>query len=201
MRARGFSAARRRVLAGALAALAPTGVLAHTPYRQWDVYRRKHLLLGASRDDPDSYETAKRLAALLGERLPRSKARVARAPNRERLASLVSTGQLMIVLLRDDEARAARTGSAPFERFGPFDLRLLGVAGQHLLLARPDLPAHHAWLISSALGGDAFAAAAARSGATGVPLHPGSAAFGAGDLIPPVATEVEAPGDDHHREP
>ena len=43
---------------------------AHTPYGQWVVYRKKHLLIGAHRADPATYELAKKLAAVLAHSLP-----------------------------------------------------------------------------------------------------------------------------------
>jgi len=53
----------------------------HTPYKQWQVYRRKHLLIGANKAEPPTYELGKKIAALLLEELPESRARVARAPH------------------------------------------------------------------------------------------------------------------------
>ena len=53
---------RRAVVAGASCLLIGRAA-AHTPYRQWDVYRQKHLLIGTCRADPDSYPLGKRLVA------------------------------------------------------------------------------------------------------------------------------------------
>ncbi len=53
----------------------------HTPYGQWVVYRKKHLLIGCHKADPETYDLAKRVVALLDAHLPAAKSRVARAPN------------------------------------------------------------------------------------------------------------------------
>jgi len=72
-------------------ALARRPALAHTPYKQWVVYRRKHLLIGCHRQDPGTYVLAQRLVKVLQTRLPDARARIARAPTAGRLASLLGT--------------------------------------------------------------------------------------------------------------
>ena len=78
-------AGRRALLAAALASavvLVPGGVLlAHTPYRQWKVYRQRHLMIGASREDPATYPKVKEIQAFLEKHLPEASARVAPGPN------------------------------------------------------------------------------------------------------------------------
>jgi len=50
----------RRGLVGAVAALAVAAPAhAHTPYRQWVVYRKRHLLVGCHRGDAPAYPRAK----------------------------------------------------------------------------------------------------------------------------------------------
>ncbi len=85
---RGFLRAGLRVGLLGAAALA---LGAHTPYCQWKVYRRRHLLIVASKTDPEAYRTAAALATALAEHLPESKARPSRAPSLERVASLVAS--------------------------------------------------------------------------------------------------------------
>lgn len=145
----GFS--RRTVLAGAACLLAGRAGLAHTPYRQWDVYRQKHLLVGTCRADPASYPLGKRLVSILAKGLPDSKARVTRAPNQTRLASLITTGQLELVLFALPEALALAAGEAPFADYGPYPLRLVFEVDGYGLVGDEAFPARHAWLVTGAL--------------------------------------------------
>ena len=149
----------------------------HTPYRQWEVYRKKHLLIGCHRGDPETYALAQRIEALLAEHLPAAKARVARAPHAGRLASLLGTGQLEIAVLAADEAAAMLRGSGTFAPYGPVAVRLLAPVGDRLLVARPDFPDRHAWLVTGALVGTPLTPAALGPDEAAVAWHPGSRAF------------------------
>jgi hypothetical protein len=174
---------RRRVLT-ALALLSLAGVTrAHTPYRQWVVYRRKHLLIGTTRADPDGYRLGKELAAVLVSELPESRARVARARDARRLASLMATGQLRVALLDTHGALAMAAGDPPFQDFGPQDLRVLLVMERRLLVAVAALPDRHAWLVTGTLLEAGFGDRdPGRS--VELPLHRGSLAYVSGTDIP-----------------
>lgn len=124
---------------------------AHTPYRQWVVYRKKHLLIGAHRADQTTYGLAKKLAAVLAHNLPKSKCRVARAPTAQRLASLIGTDQLDVAVLNSADAIGMLNGSGQFEPYGPISIRQLAKIGGRLLVAHQRLPARHAWLIAATL--------------------------------------------------
>ena len=54
---------RRHVLKSAAAFSTWLLASGHTPYKQWQVYRRKHLLIGANKADPPTYELGKKIAA------------------------------------------------------------------------------------------------------------------------------------------
>ena len=192
---------RRSVLrlAGLLGVVLVTG--GHTPYRQWQVYRRRHLLIGTSRSDPPSYALGKRIVEVLLEHLPESSARVTRGPDPWRLASLLTTAQLDVVLLSEDDASALRDGHPPFEAFGPTELRALFRAGDHLLITRPDFPDRHAWRVAGTLTTQAslLPEAAPAGPEEPVPVHPGALAFAAGEPLPAgteIASEDEG-GPDH----
>lgn len=180
---------RRSVLWVLLAAPASR---AHTPFQQWVVYRRKHLLIGTNKADAGSYELGKQLVVQLAEKLPESKPRTARAPNAERLASLLTTEQLLVVLLRPEDALNLRLGKPPFAAFGPFDVRLLADMGAYYLVSSPVLPDHHAWLICKAL---APVAARAKTSAS-IPYHAGAERFLSGGAMPRIS-EVDEPGRSH----
>jgi hypothetical protein len=87
--------ALRLVVTGAASLLAG----GHAPYGQWGVYRKRYLLILTTRADPTSYELGTRIAAVLAERLPDSRARVSRAPHTERIASLMSSKQMDVALI------------------------------------------------------------------------------------------------------
>jgi hypothetical protein len=142
---------RRHVLKTAAALSVWLLASGHTPYRQWDVYRKKHLLIGANKADPPTYELGKKIAALLAEELPESRARVARAPHAWRLASLMTTEQIELVLLSSEDAQALRDGKGGFEAFGKTELRSLFRFGSYWLVSRPDFPADHAALLTETL--------------------------------------------------
>ena len=171
---------RRRALwlsAGAAMVLLLGG---HTPYGQWVVYRKKHLLIGCHKADPETYDVAKRVVALLEKHLPAVKSRVARTPDAGRLASLLGTAQMAVATLGAADAAAMLRGTGRFEAYGAIALRILTPVAGRLLVARADFPVRHAWLVTGALVGTDLAPTPKRPGDFGIPWHPGSLAFLAG---------------------
>lgn len=142
---------RRQVLKAAAALSVWLLASGHTPYRQWDVYRRKHLLIGANKADPPTYELGKRIAAVLLKELPESRGRVARAPHAWRLASLITTDQIQLILLSGEDVQALSNGRDGFEAFGKVELRALFRFGGYWLICRPDFPEDHAVLLTRTL--------------------------------------------------
>lgn len=167
---------RRAALKSALAFIFLAGAAkAHTPFGQWVVYRKKHLLIGAHREDPETYEIAKSLTAALAHSLPKAKSRVARAPTAQRLASLIGTGQLDVAVLSEDDAIAMRDGKAKFKPYGRIELRLLAKLDSHLLVVHERFPARHAWLVAAALAHEDLAEKHTPNDP--IDLHKGSLAF------------------------
>lgn len=187
-------------IAGAAALLLP----AHTPYEQWVVYRRRVLLIGSSRDDPEGYALARQVAATLAEGLPESRARASRAPTAGRLANLIATDQLGYAVLPWSQGTALARGRPPFADLGGVALAgLFGLKG-HVLVSRPDVPASHAYLIARTLNrangsatGDRFDLAKAEGA---VALHPGVQEYVAGREMPEPAHAAlgEAEPGHHH---
>ena len=171
---------RRTMLKTAAALGAWSLTSGHTPYRQWQVYRRKHLLIGANKEEPQTYELGKKIAALLAGELPESRARVARAPHAWRLASLLTSDQIQLVLLGESDIEGLSNGRGGFEAFGPTALRTLYRYGDYWLISRPDFPDDHADLVTRTLA-DHGAAIAKRQGLPSdsppVPAHEGIAAI------------------------
>ncbi|MEM8751696.1 MAG: hypothetical protein AAGF90_01835, partial [Pseudomonadota bacterium] len=161
------------ILAGAAFAAAP--VVAHTPYGQWVVYRRKHLLIGAHRGDAATYARAKDVVAGLDRELPEARARVARGPRPQRIASLMTTGQLSLAVLADEEAGRMARAEPPFESYRPTPLRALAaLGGGYFLFASPDFPARHARMVTEALDHGGLAAPPE---ATALEVHEGAASY------------------------
>jgi TRAP-type uncharacterized transport system substrate-binding protein len=187
---------RRRFLRLGLAGAAFAAGTAHTPYRRWQIYRKRHLLIGTSRADAPSYPLGKKIVATLAEWLPESSARVSRAPDQQRLASLITTGQIEVIVLSRADAAALSEGRAPFADFGPTPLAALFTYGEHLLVTRPDFPERHAWLVVKTLtehSGEIDGAAPAEPGALPVPVHPGARAYAEGAPEPPPPPPDEDP--------
>lgn len=173
---------------------------AHTPYRQWQVYRRRHLLIGTSKTDARSYALGKQIVSVLAEHLPESSPRVTRGPDPGRLASLLTTAQLEVVVLAGHDLAALRDGEAPFEAFGPTELRTLFGFGGHWLVVRPDFPARHAWQVVRTLSehsGELHDATPAEPAASPVPVHPGALDYAAGAPLPPPAEAAQDVGVPH----
>ena len=170
--------ARRDVLrlgGAGLVALACGAAAAHTPYRQWVVYRRKHLLIGCHRDDDPAHAAARAAAAHLEEHLPTARARVARAPAATRLAALMATDQLDLAVLAPGEVEGMMTAAGPFSVYGRVPLTtLLPLGSDHALVAHARFPDDHAALVAEALRDAAVARTEPRrEAAPPAPWHPG----------------------------
>ena len=174
------------------AVLLPTS--GHTPYKQWVVYRKRRLLIGTSRSDGPTYPLGLEVAEVLMDHLPAAKARASRAPDPWRLASLLGTAQFDVAILSLANAAALFEGRPPFAEFGGVPLGVLFSLGGHLLVARSDLPARHAYLVSQTLvehGMDIPGAAPADRVESPLPLHPGTLALAQGRPLPPKPADLE----------
>jgi hypothetical protein len=142
------------------------------------------LLIGCHRADPETYDLAKRVVALLAEHLPTAQARVARAPDARRLASLLGTEQLEVATLGPADAAAMADGSGPFEPFGAIALRVLVPVDGRLLIARAGFPERHAWLVTGALVATELVPPFQSRADYGIPWHQGSLGFLRGEPEP-----------------
>ena len=164
----------------------------HTPYRQWVVYRQKHLFVVTSRAAGSSYELGKRVAEILATHLPDSRARVTRTPDMERIGSLISTKQFDVALLSRNYAAAMLHGLPPYDAYGPVPLRTIVELGDYLLVCRDDFPARHAYLVAKTLTVHReklpatvdTRAPTADAPTAEVPIHPGVSAYFEGRPIP-----------------
>jgi len=182
---------RRRVLRLGLLAAAALAVGGHTPYPQWVVYRRRNLFIVAGRTDEAAVALARAAAAILAARLPASKAQATRATDVLRVGSLIATGQLDLAILTGAEAAALLDGSGPFATIGAAPLRTVFAFAAHLLVARDDFRARHAYLVAETLDrfrGELPGGVPVGAPMSAVPLHPGVAAYF--DGLPPPTDEA-----------
>jgi len=156
----------------------------HTPYRQWAVYRRRFLIVLTNKLDEPSFPLGKTLAAVLAKELPESKARVARAPHAQRIASLIGSKQMDVALLRREEAAAMLAGRAPFADYGAVPLRAIAGLGPFLLVSRDDFPDPHAYAVAETLS--------VHRDALRVPLTPDKGDGGAADPVVPMHAGARA---------
>jgi TRAP-type uncharacterized transport system substrate-binding protein len=142
---------RRLCLRGVAAAAALWLLSGHSPYRQWDVYRKARLVLLASAADETSVRLAQALAQIFAQRLPESRATHARARDTNDLVRLLASKQLEVAVMREADAYAAYSGAAPFADNGRVALRTLALLGAHLFVCREEVPKAAGYLLVEAL--------------------------------------------------
>jgi TRAP-type uncharacterized transport system substrate-binding protein len=177
---------RRGWLRVAVAAGLWLALSAHSPYRQWEVHRKTRLVLLASATDPQSVLLGSALAKIYLQRLPESRAMMARARDGNDLVRLLASKQLDIAVMRELDAYAALAGQAPYADSGGVRLRALAALGEHLFVCREELPNGSAYMLIEALAkgwGDIDPALVRKApgprpaGSLPVPLHPGAAEY------------------------
>ncbi len=160
----------------------------HSPYRQWLVYRKTHLIIVTSRDDLAGDDLGEKCAAIVRTALPDSKATVGRGPRVQRIASLMSTRQAEVAVASRPNALAMYRGEGAFEQYGPIALRVVVESDTHQLVCREDFLLQHGFLLAEALmtGGTglglsipALNVAESRS----IPPHAGALAFAEGRAL------------------
>ena len=173
---------RRRsflVLAGGLW-LALTG---HSPYRQWEVYRKVRLVLVVDAEDAASVKLGQAIAGLLATHLPESRATMARARDLNDLVRLVASKQLDTALMREDDASIAVRGTGRFADNGSVPLRALARFTPYVFVCRDDLPRSNAYQLAETVAeqwpqiGAALPEGARdpRPASSGpLPIHPGA---------------------------
>jgi hypothetical protein len=178
---------KRRLCLSLLSASAAVLLLGgHSPYRQWDAYRKARLVLLVSASDHTSVQLAHALVAIFSNRLPESRATYARARDMNDLVRLIASKQLEVALLRERDAHAIFTGAEPFADNGRVALRTLGALGEHLFVCLEEVPKAAAYMLVEALAErwrDLDPALVRKASgpkpphALRVPLHPGALEF------------------------
>ena len=120
----------------------------HSPWGQYHAYRQQHLLVMSTREDAPTYPFSKELVKVINQELPEASARPARARTFKRVQSLLSTGQIPLLLLSKKNARALIQGIGPFRKFGKTKSFVIYNFGDLVLLAEPNFPNRHAWQLT-----------------------------------------------------
>ena len=160
--------------------LAVTG---HSPYRQWQVYRKVRLVVVVSAEDTVSVQLGQAIAESLGKHLPESRAMMSRARDINDLVRLIASRQLDTALMREEDATAAFRGAGRFADNGTIPLRALAQFGSHLFVCRDDFPQPNAYQLAETLAEqwqDVRLALPSRTrgpkpiSSGPIPLHPGA---------------------------
>ena len=181
---------RRRFIRSATALIAAalwpaTQALAHTPYAQWDLFRKRNLQILTSHSDLAGDTIGDQWVDFLQKKLPLSRAMVSRARDVVRVASLLKTDQSKLAVLSYQHAQALMTSAAPFEDYTEMPLQVMFDNGTHVLVARQNLPLHHGFLIAVTLLEQAgpLHLKVPLKGKFGMQVHPGARAAALGEKI------------------
>lgn len=142
---------RRGFLQGGMGAIALWPVLGHTPFPQWKVYRQLHLFIVVDREDALACDLGRTIAHTLAAELPESRAMVTRARDGFRVASLLSTKQLDVALVRRSQFAAWQQNEAPYDQLEPTVLKAIFTTGDYVLISRDDFLSDHAALVNQTL--------------------------------------------------
>jgi TRAP-type uncharacterized transport system substrate-binding protein len=123
----------------------------HSPYRQWDVYRKARLFVLVNGEDAETVQLGAAIAALLAERLPASKAMLARARDIKDAVRLMASKQLDTAVLREEDAAAAFMGTGRFADGGKVPLRALAQCSAHVFVCRDDFPRSNGYQIAETM--------------------------------------------------
>lgn len=155
----------------------------HSPYRQWDVYRKVRLFVLVNAEEAASVQLGQAIARLLAKHLPESRAMMARARDINDVVRLIASKQLDTALMREEDAAAAFVGAGRFADNGKVPLRALAQVGSYLFVCRADLPRGNGYQIVETIA-ERWRELDAKlvNGAPGpkpissirIPLHPGA---------------------------
>jgi hypothetical protein len=124
---------------------------AHSPYGQWDAFRKARLIVFASAQDARSQTVAKAVAARIDAAEPASRATWARAPSVLEQLKLLDSHQADILLLTPTHAVDAKAGQGAFAKLGAQPITVLAALEDYLLVSLNEYPQAHAWRIAKAL--------------------------------------------------
>jgi len=172
----------RLLLTGAAALV----LMGHSPYRQWYVFRAKHLIVVTDGANPNAFPLAEEVATAIAARLPESKAMASKAKTPQDVVKLLRSHQLKLGLLPMDDAVEAYQQKGRFSQDAPVPLRTLAVLGTYLLVALEDYPRDKAQQIAKTLsehpGSWSSPEKSLAQNKSPIPFHPGAQDYYEGRL-------------------
>ena len=123
----------------------------HSPYRQWDVYRKARLIVLVNAEEAASVQLGLAIAALLAKHLPESKAMMARARDINDVMRLIASKQLDTSVLREEDAAAAFMGAGRFADNGKVPIRALAQCGPYVYACRDDMARSNGYQIAETI--------------------------------------------------
>ncbi len=142
---------RRSFLASILFVLSPAIAIAHSPWGQYAVYRKKHLLVLSTRDDEGTYPFSKLLVNAINNTAPEAKARPARAKDLNRAYDLLRTDQFQFALLSRTNVNAMRSATGPYSGGERVDLKTIYCFEELEFVVRADFPANLVAIVTHAV--------------------------------------------------
>jgi TRAP-type uncharacterized transport system substrate-binding protein len=142
---------RRGVLRLAAASGLWLTLTGHSPYRQWDVYRKVRLVVVVNAQESASVQLGQAIAGLLAKHLPDTRAMLARARDINDVVRLLASKQLDTALMREEDASEAFGGAGRFADNGKVPLRALAQFGPYVFVCRDDLPRANAYQLAETI--------------------------------------------------
>lgn len=151
-----------------------SSAFAHSPYGQWDTFRSRYLQIVTNKLDTEGDKLGEEIADTLRKDLPASRALVSRAPNVERIASLLYTDQVKVAVISHKDLKELLA----IEDFKNSPISILLDNGTYFVVARNDLPAYHGYLISKTLYDNKWLRfKEPEKNKSGLVIHPGTTAM------------------------
>ncbi len=178
----------RRLLALSLLGAAAVFLPGHSPYRQWYVYRARHLVVVTDEARPGALAIASAVASAIAARWPETKAVPAAARTPVEVVKLLSSGQLQVGLLPAAVALAAFEGRGRFADDGKVPLRAVAVLGGDLLVVLESCDRQRAHDMAQALAesrdGVPLTEKPSLRGPAPIPFHPGALDYFEDRMVP-----------------
>lgn len=177
---------RRDLLRLAAASGVWLGLTGHSPYRQWEIYRKVRLVVLVDAEEAASVQLGEVIAGLLAKRLPESRAVMARARDVNDLVRLIASKQLDTAVMREEDAAAVLVGGGRFADNGKVPLRALAQFGAFVFVCRDDMPKANGYQIAETIAQhwDGIGAKAMNppsspkpTPALRIPMHPGAVEY------------------------
>ena len=175
----------------------------HAAYRQWIVYRSERLMIVAGRMEPEAFPLTKSLADDLRVTIPEARAEATRTPTLRHITRLLSSRQIEVAVVTEEQAGTMARGEGEASRDGPVPLRVVAfLAAPYVLICHAEFQRDQVYLMLYGLlderasgmvreGLTTLGPAAARANGLRIPLHIGAREYLLEPERPPKPVEEE----------